>query len=427
MFHQPIKVVHISTSYKGGAGTAAFRIHKALLKTGIHSHFICLDENPVDVHMSKLFLEDSKAKRLNTLSKFSNKLKWRLKHHLNIELISNEEAIKRKFKLLFPKLNCEAAKLPFSNYNILEDKLVQNADIIHLHWVANLLDYPTFFKNVNKPVVWTFHDMNPFQGMFHYKEDEVKNRDLASSLDKKIKSLKKKAIRSISSKLSIVAPSKWLLTEAINSKIFRFFNKYCIPYPIDVEIFNTKSVYNLRKSLNISNQNTIFLFVAERSANHRKGLDLLINALKSLDNKSITLMIIGNSENLNTTGLNVILLGTISDNKILSDYYSLADAFILPSREDNLPNVMLEAMSCGTPVISFNVGGMSDIIEDKFNGLKAKKIESAELAKTLKEFLNTKGNYSKEAIRNFAVNSFSENLIAEKYKIVYKKLVLENA
>jgi glycosyltransferase involved in cell wall biosynthesis len=418
-----MKIVHISTSAKGGAGISAFRIHNALLKNGIDSHFICLDKNSGNGHTSGPPLRKQKVKKSRLINRLIEKIKWRLEHHFNIKIISKREFLTKELKRLSPKFNCEIATLPFSDYNILEDPFVKNADIIHLHWVAGLLDYPSFFKSINKPIVWTLHDMNPFQGLFHYKEDEMRNKEIASSMDKRIMEIKRRCIKNKKTQLSIVAPSQWLLNSAMKSKVFKNVYGYRISYAVNMQIFSPKSNCSFKQSLKIPKEHIIFLFVAETTRNYRKGLDLLLEALKNLKQENITLLVIGNPDNLEIRDLNVIVLGTIEEEQALAEYYSIADAFILPSREDNLPNVMLEAMACGTPVISFNVGGMAEIITDGFNGLKANSTERGELTNVLEEFIKSKNNFSTEAIRKFALENSDPKIIAEKYRDVYKTLL----
>jgi glycosyltransferase involved in cell wall biosynthesis len=416
----PLKIVHISSSFKGGAGTSAYRIHQSLLKAGIDSHFICLDKN-INRENISFPRNDSYKKQPNIYQLFQEKIKWRLKHHFNINLYRKEELIK-KIREISPLLNCEIITLPFSDFDLLEDAYVKSADIIHLHWIAGILDYPSFFKKNTKPVVWTLHDMNSFQGIFHYKEDEVRNKNMISDSDKKIALLKRRSIRKRKSKLALVAPSQWLLDAALGSASFRKVKGFKIPYPLDMEIFKRQPDSSLKEKLAIPESHTIFLFVAHRVNNYRKGFDLLEKALQQVNDQSITLLVIGNSEKLEK-GIRVITLGRIEDESTLATYYSLADAFIIPSREDNLPNVMLESLACGTPVISFNEGGMCEIIQDEFNGIKAEKKEEEELAMAIKTFIKIKRSFSSEAIRNFALDNFSEKIIAEKYKAVYQDIL----
>lgn len=419
-----MKIVHISTFSRGGAGIAAFRIHQALLKNGIDSHFICLDEPPPGSSISRIKLsEQKKVKKENLLNVLKAKIKWRLKYHFNYNIISQKEKVTNEFASLYPNLKCEIASLPFSEYDILQDPLVETADIIHLHWINGLVDYTTFFKESDKPVIWTLHDMNPFQGIFHYKNDEIKNEAIAHSFNRKVLNLKCRSIRNRKSDLVVVTPSKWILEAAVNSKVFKYIDKYYIPYSLNMAIFEPKQNNSLKASLNILAAKTVFLFVAQNTHNWRKGFDLLVNALKKINQKNITLLVIGNSDSLIIPDKQIIFLGTIEDHEILSNYYSISDALILPSREDNLPNVMLESIACGIPVISFDVGGMAEVIKNDFNGLKAKKIDADELTNVLNYFIKTKINFSREAIRNFALENFSEDLIAKKYKDVYKKLL----
>jgi glycosyltransferase involved in cell wall biosynthesis len=424
--NRPIRVVHISTYHKGGAGASAFRVHNALLKSGVDSHFICLDSHSDNASCSKPPLKTEPLKKNNWFDILAKKIKWRLKHHFNINTQSKRENITRQFKILSPEFKCEIATLHFSNYDILKDPFVQKADIIHLHWVAEIIDYPVFFKQNKKPVVWTLHDMNAFQGIFHYKDDEERNKSIALSIDRKVRTLKRYCIKNNKAPLSIVAPSKWLSGAAKKSKIFKNVNGYCIPYALDTVVFNRRSTEGLRSSLNIPTDHTIFLFVAKRTNNHRKGFDFLIDSLKKINHETITLLIIGNSDYADSH-LNIIRLGSINDELNLSNYYSLADAFIIPSREDNLPNVMLESMACGTPVIAFNVGGMAEIIKDGFNGLKAGKINAVELSGVIEKFIRSKETFSSEAIRNFALENFGQKIIARKYEEVYENVLKYNA
>lgn len=93
----------------------------------------------------------------------------------------------------------EIATYPESLYRIEEHPLVKEADIVHLHWVANFLNYPTFFKKIQKPIIWTLHDMNPFQGLFHYKNDEMNLEKELGNIDNKI--LKKKLNLSVKTEI----------------------------------------------------------------------------------------------------------------------------------------------------------------------------------------------------------------------------------
>jgi glycosyltransferase involved in cell wall biosynthesis len=428
-----IKVVHISTSNFGGAGRAAYRIHEALLKNGVQSSFLNIVSKG-DIS-NNLFMENimqTKEMKKTFIDRQFDKFQFHLNKHLGIHLKSRSEKEKRKREQLYSELkemnsllDCEIATLPFSDYDILENRLVKEADIIHLHWIAGMLDYPTFFKKNKKKVVWTLHDMNPFQGLFHYKEDEIRNTPIAMELDDRIKVVKSDAIKYRKSSLVIVTPSDWLLKEVIQKSSFKKLEAVCIKYPIDTSLFSPQKKCNFKMINHIPERNMVLLFVAEVVKFKRKGFDLLLEALKYLNHIPLTILVLGHEHQFEIENLDVRFLDTIKDDKTLSSYYSLADAFIIPSREDNLPNVMLESFACGTPVIGFPVGGIKEHVIDFETGLLAEVISSESLAKTIEKFYIHKEKFDRQSIQNYAKKHFNEELIAGKYIHLYKQ-VLKN-
>lgn len=92
---------------------------------------------------------------------------------------------------------------------------------------------------------------------------------------------------------------------------------------------------------------------------------------------------------------------------------------MIPSREDNLPNVMLESFACGTPVISFKVGGLAEHVNNFDTGLIAEEINAASLHKAIQKFFDNKEKFDSKKIRKYAEGHFNEKLIARKYMEVY--------
>jgi glycosyltransferase involved in cell wall biosynthesis len=414
------KVTHICTYAYGGAGIAAYRIHEALLQNNIKSTFLCVERGN-GMNLNSTF---QIAKRQYTFfERVKNKYIRIINNNLGIINIKSRSHFQVLFRRLCPLIKSERITLPFSEYDILSHPSVQNADIIHLHWVGEMLDYPRFLSKNIKPLIWTLHDMNPFRGIFHYMDEEILNEKISKKLDKNILALKQKVIENRKCKLSVVTPSNWLLKHSKSSSVFNNLPGYVIPNPINTEIFFPAEKKGLREQLNIPGKNLIFLFVAQFITFYRKGFDILSEALKELKDLNISMLIIGNSPNVHIDGIDVKILGSISETAKLREYYSLADAVIIPSREDNLPNVMLEAMACGTPVLCFNVGGLSEVIEDGFNGLKAGKKDPGALANIIKEFIISKNEYSSGAIHDFAKKSFSYTTVAKQYKDIYNSVL----
>ena len=152
-----MKIVHISTSDKGGAGIAALRLHKGLLQQNVDSSFLSLFGSGTG--------ETNSEFNINPSVQLSNLQKIKRKFGLPVT------QVERNLRMLKGiKGDYEIFSFPFSDFQIEQHPLVQSADIINLHWVAGLINYPSFFKFIKKPVVWTLHDMNPFMGGFHYME-----------------------------------------------------------------------------------------------------------------------------------------------------------------------------------------------------------------------------------------------------------------
>ncbi len=103
--------------------------------------------------------------------------------------------------------------------------------------------------------------------------------------------------------------------------------------------------------------------------------------------------------------------------------YSAADAVVIPSREDNLPNIMLESLMCGTPVIAFPVGGMPDVIINGFNGLLTKEATSGSLSKSIDDFFRNNNRFSPSEISEKAMEIFSPEVQSMAYLSLYREIL----
>jgi len=149
-----VNIVHISTSDDGGAGLCALRIHEALLKASMNSKMLCKYKTSGAPEVYTCL-----PIKKNTFQKILFK----------IGLRSKREKIELRIKEIAKKIPDVFYSSPFSKYDLAEHPLVKNADIIHLHWIAGFLDYPSFFsKCKDKKIIWTVHDENIFFGGFHY-------------------------------------------------------------------------------------------------------------------------------------------------------------------------------------------------------------------------------------------------------------------
>jgi glycosyltransferase involved in cell wall biosynthesis len=406
-----MKVLHIASSDGWGAGTAAVRLHQGLLRQGSSSAFLCLNKTtPVeDVHQYP---------RLIPLPLWKRALR-----KLGIPVTRKE---KNNDCLQGLKGQYEAFTFPLTDYNILTHDLVRKADIINLHWIANFVDLPTFFAGINKPVVWTLHDMNPFLGGFHYYEDVVRNEAIMGPLEMKMRAIKQRALSSFE-RLTIVTPSKWLLERSRQSETLGKFPHHHIPYGLDLEIFRPADRKQMKEKLGIPSSQKLVLFISEDVNNHRKGFDLLLEAIAASSfGDEVLFGAVGTWRQNNEPPAHVKLFGRIQDPGQLAELYSAADLFILPSREDNFPNVMLEALACGTPVLSFADGGMADIIRTGSNGILLDEISPRSLLNGLEVFFSGKYEFGRDAIRSFAMDNFSLERQADRYRSLYESILKNN-
>ena len=165
----------------------------------------------------------------------------------------------------------------------------------------------------------------------------------------------------------------------------------------------------------------------------RKGFLYLIQALQIIydsNNKlcsDIELVVFGKlDENiLNKIPFKVNQLGRLINEGDIVKAYNTADIYLAPSLEDNLPNTIMEAMSCGIPVVAFNVGGIPDMIDDGINGLLAQLKSSKKLAKSIELILSDEELRKKFSLaaREKVIKNFDQNIIAKKYFDLYKSIL----
>lgn len=410
----PIKVVHLSTSKGGGAGIAALRLHKAMMgKDGISSSFVSLSphEEPNTFQFTNPALKSIGKRAYNKAWRIINKMM----------AIQERYKVGSEYEKLIHELDCEIASHPYGYIALKDNPIIQGADIINLHWVAGLIDYPTFFSSINKPIVWTLHDMNPFRGLFHYNNDQIINHTKAGGLDNTVCRIKSNGIRSLKKKLHIVGPSNWIAEAASESDIFRKKDISTIPNSVCVNTFKYRE-NDIKSQLSINPDNRTLLFIAQHINNKRKGFKILCEALGTLGEIPLTLIAIGKKNEIDLPNLDIKWIGEVNDPNELAQYYSCSDGFLLPSLEDNLPNVMLEAFSCGTPVLGFPVGGIKEHVNSD-TGILARDTSAEALRDAIIKFCDSDTKFSKEVIRNYAVEKFNERQQVESYLSIYRSIL----
>lgn len=406
-----MKVLHVVTSSEGGAGLCASRIHKALVHIGVDSKML--------FEQGQSGLKDLKVDVAEQDKDFwySNPLTGKVKHLLNRMPWYWD---KEKSDILLSK---ELSKLtlmpyvhhPFSNYkNIAHHPLVEWADIVHLHWVSGFVDYPSFFKKVRKPIVWTLHDMHPSRGLMHFYSPysilPLELKDTEELFCKRKRRDVKKAAQ-----LHTIAISESMKEEIEASPVLRGFPCTLIHNGVDTAIFKPSK----KKA-----QSNSFLFSAYDIWENRKGLQRVIDALEKVELSQKELIVVGgNASRMRPqASFPVTVKGFVADPVELSRIYSEAGYYINASYEEAFAQTPLEAMACGTPVISTPCSGANDLIRP-FNGVICNGYDIDALAMGIRQAMNT--SFDSNVIRQYIIDNFEYSIIAEQYKSVYESILAE--
>ncbi len=384
------KILHINTNDTGGAAIAAIRLHYLLLENGQDSKILFLKRSSKDKIKEAYYLKDS----------FKFKLIFSLIFKIN-------NLYNRRFTFYKPSIYFNGID---SLFNIQNHWLFAWADVVHLHWVIKFLDWRKVFK-YNKKFVWTCHDMNPFTGGNHY---EIGYSNEFNIIAKNNLKRKAKIIKNVD--ITMVGPSAWITNLISQSIIFKNKKALTIRNPIDTNVFRVLSdIKGLKDKLEIDEKKKVILFVAENPNDGRKGFNLLLNALDNIENKeNIHLLIIGRKLDLKTN-ISHTQLGTISDEELMCKLYNIADVFVIPSIEDNLPNTVSEALLCGTPVVGFNVGGIPEMVKNNINGNICD--NKNKLYLSINNALESK--FDALTIRNNIINKLDEIKLKDEFFKVY--------
>lgn len=398
-----MKVLILSSSDCGGAGIAALRLHKALMENGIDSSILCFFKgtNTPKVYRSRV----NKSLFVKAIERIS---------------IPFKQNKYKKYHQLLLQGTYEIWSFPEAIYDISKHPLVKQADIINIHWIGNHLNYESFFRNVKKPIVWTLHDMNPFLGIAHYCGDRD-NHPQFLFLEEQIRQIKLKAIAQHPN-VSVVNLCDWMKSYSSKSEAFANRKHAVIPNSIDITTFKVHDKTEVRKELDLPLDKPILLFVSQSVGNRRKGFDLLQEALTKL-NRNCVLLVVGSVSDSLKELSNCRFIGTVVEEQRMAMLYASADAFILPSREDNLPNTMVESLCCGTPVISFSNGGMRDHIQTLKNGVLVEMMTADALLEGIHLFLDNITQFDCESISQEAHLLFSPVNQAKSYMEFFQTIL----
>ena len=419
-----MRVYHFNTYIAGGAAIAAQRIHDSLANRGVESTFFSLaGETPNNTYISIDQRENhSITKRMN---RYARKLCYLLRIHYHTH--GRPEGYEQ---FSYASL-CWKTRLAMFN---------KNPDIVHLHWIADFIDYPSFFSSIPEsvPIIWTLHDMNPFTGGCHYSWECERYKSQCCHCPQLKKSsvydlstknflLKKKSLRR--KNLHVVADSHWLEGEARSSAIFTDVKSFqTIHYGLDIQSFLPKDKETCRKVLGLDPDSVVISFGADHVGNRRKGMRELVTALSSIgSNDKLVLLVFGRSlPQIGPIDFPSIHFGFVQSPTLLSAIYSASDMFVIPSLHEAFGQTALESLACGTPVAGFKTGGIPDMVIHGKTGLLAKPNDTKDLAFQIQWLMDHPEERKQMGLngRLSVEQMFTADMQANKYLSLYNKLLI---
>ncbi len=416
-----MKVLLLNThDINGGAARAAYRLHQGLQNIGVDSQM----------------LVQSRLSNDSTITGPKTRLKESIAHNriaidaLPLKFYGNRDKSTFSLQWLPEKTTLDIAKV--------------NPDLINLHWINEAFLQVENLAKLDKPLVWTLHDMWAFTGGCHYTQGCNKYEDFCGScpqlsstrnwdLSRWVWHRKSQSWSKIN--FTIVALSSWLAKCARSSNLFQNQRIELIPNGIDTQKYKPTSRDVARKLLNLPLDKKLILFGSlHATSDKRKGFYLLQPALQQLSqsrwNDKLELAIFGSSKPSNPPelGFPTHYLGQFNDDLSLALVYCAADVFVLPSAEDNLPNTVMEALACGIPCVAFNIGGMPDLIEHQQNGYLAQPYHIEDLAQGIAWILENQERYQKisHRAREKVEHEFTLAIQARRYSALFEDIIARN-
>lgn len=442
-----MRVHHFNSYDHGGAAVAALRIHQGLIELNepnLTSHFFYRfpQDNPTypvtvaPADRSQINFKPSPARWPKPLQGLLDRRRQkRIYRMFDRHLAARDERLE----------TFAMAELPQPTWF---DWTIQAADIMHLHWISYLVDYPSFFRSIPKhvPLVWTLHDMNPFTGGCHYSNGCQRFRQGcgncpqvvdANRHDVSWHSFRSKQRHLHRGGVTVVSPCQWLTELARSSPLWPSDTKFeTIHYGLDLNQFMPVEKDIARRELGIAipRDTVVIAFGADNLNNPRKGGELLTNALgrvvADLANQddpapSVAAIIFGNGQIESLSGVTLHQMGYVDSLARQRSIYSAADLVVVPSLEDNQPQVGLEAMACGRPVVGFDSGGISQYVRHEQTGMLAQAGSAYDLAQKLTYLIRQPKRCDSlgQQARALVETEFEINKQSRRYFELYQRLL----
>lgn len=307
-------------------------------------------------------------------------------------------------------------------------------DVIHLHnihgYYINVELLFEYLKQADKPVVWTLHDCWAFTGHCAYfdfvgcdcwklegnhkcsQPGSYPTSWLANNSKQNFER-KKRAFTGVKD-LTIATPSEWL-KELVKESFLKEYPVKVINNGIDLDVFHPRET-KFREKNNIENK---FILLGVASVwDRRKGFEYFIQLSEKLCKDEVIVLVGLSQKQIDSLPSNIVGITRTNNLDELVEIYSTSDVFINPTLEDNFPTTNLEALACGTPVITFNTGGSVESVDSSCGFIVDKHDVNGIISRIKDIKLNNQFNYSSNAVKR-ANKLYSKNDKFKEYIKLY--------
>ncbi len=311
-------------------------------------------------------------------------------------------------------------------------------DLIHIHNIhGHDCDFSMLMRYIKEkqiPVVYTLHDTWAFTGYCaaydwvkctkwkQYCHDCPQKKSFTWFFDHSKQNQEKKihAIKALSN-ITFVTPSQWMSTQIQESPL-KGVKSVVIPNGIDTTIFQPSHV-NVKEKLQITGK--YMLLSVAFSVSGAKGLNDLMEIRKLLPNEYVFVLVGLPETMIEKLPEGMIGIPRTANQEELAQYYSSADVLVNPTHQDNFPTVNLEALACGTPIVSYRIGGAYEAFDEQ-TGIAVKEYDYQAMADAIMQ-ITKKKNEIKDLCRTRALNLYKEDQFVNQYLKLYQEVINEEA
>lgn len=306
-------------------------------------------------------------------------------------------------------------------------------DVVHLNdmhgYFVNIIPLIEYLKKKKIKTVWTFHCEFMYTGKCgHAYECEkwksecghcpyLKDYPQSMVFDKTAQMFhKKKDVFENWKGLTIVTPSEWL-KDRVKQSFLKEYSVKIIYNGLDTNIFFPHKSEHLKEKLGIKNEKVI-LAVAPNLLSERKGGRYVIELAEKMTGENVKVVMVGTGDSTEKHGENIINIGDVKDAKLLAEYYSMADVFVLCSKRETFSMTTVEALCCGTPVAGFLAGAPETVALKQYSSFVSYG-DMDSLKREVQRILTEEWGKDVERIAEMARKSYSRQTMYKKYKKIY--------